>query len=96
MSRNHRRLNQRRWAAAREAALDRDRWACVRCGAFPSPSNRLEVDHIIRLEDGGAEYDQTNLQTLCADCHRAKTRRERGPEVPGRDAWRAFVRELLR
>jgi len=34
------------------------------------------VDHVVPITDGGAELDQANLQSLCKECHNAKTRRE--------------------
>jgi 5-methylcytosine-specific restriction endonuclease McrA len=37
---------------------------------------RLEVDHIQRVADGGHPFDPANLQTLCSECHRAKTSTE--------------------
>lgn len=36
----------------------------------------LEVDHIHRLADGGHPLDESNLQTLCEDCHTQKTAKE--------------------
>jgi len=36
----------------------------------------LEVDHITRLADGGHPLDETNLQTLCDECHMEKTAEE--------------------
>lgn len=36
----------------------------------------LEVDHIDRIADGGHPFDESNLQTLCANCHGEKTARE--------------------
>jgi 5-methylcytosine-specific restriction protein A len=35
----------------------------------------LEVDHKVPLSQGGAEHE-TNLQSLCIDCHDQKTRGE--------------------
>ncbi|ELY72356.1 hypothetical protein C488_15137 [Natrinema pellirubrum DSM 15624] len=47
-----------------------------------------EVDHIERIADGGHPLDESNLQTLCADCHEdktadenSKTTRETTPDV---------------
>lgn len=37
---------------------------------------QLQVDHINRVADGGALFDESNLQTLCDDCHGEKTARE--------------------
>jgi 5-methylcytosine-specific restriction endonuclease McrA len=43
---------------------------CARCEFVPEHSSQLDVDHI----DGDHENnDPTNLQTLCANCHRLKT-----------------------
>lgn len=35
-----------------------------------------EVDHIIPRHKGGALLDYDNLQSLCVDCHKAKTAAE--------------------
>jgi 5-methylcytosine-specific restriction protein A len=62
-----------RWPKCR-----RDRLAleplCRACGA-----RATDVDHIIPHK-GRAEYafNQDNLQSLCHECHKAKTRQERG------------------
>jgi len=39
-------------------------------GAAPAaqPEN-LQVHHVVSLEDGGAEFELSNLRTLCRDCH---------------------------
>ena len=43
---------------------------CECCGFVPVHSCQLDVDHI----DGNKQNnDETNLQTLCANCHRLKT-----------------------
>jgi len=47
---------------------------CERCGFVPEDVCQLDVDHI----DGDhANNDRANLMTLCANCHRLKTRLER-------------------
>lgn len=38
----------------------------------------FEVDHIHPLFDGGTN-DESNLQAICAQCHRVKTQEERAP-----------------
>lgn len=44
--------------------------SCEKCGFVPEHSAQLDVDHI----DGNSKnHDQSNLQTLCANCHRLKT-----------------------
>jgi 5-methylcytosine-specific restriction endonuclease McrA len=39
----------------------------------------FEVDHAKPLFEGGSN-DESNLQALCAQCHRVKSVQERGPE----------------
>lgn len=50
--------------------------ACARCGFEPEHPCQIDIDHI----DGNhANNDSANLQALCANCHRLKTRAERNP-----------------
>ena len=73
----------------RRVVLDRDGWRCQTCGKV----GRMEVDHIKRLEDGGAVYDLANLQSLCRGCHIAKTSAERRGRPPSREvqAWQHYL-----
>lgn len=57
----------------RQAALNRAKGSCERCGVRPQ---RVEVDHIVPLRDGGTNT-RANLQVLCLPCHHAKTRADR-------------------
>jgi len=78
------------WERLRRYVLNRDDYRCVKC---LRRGQRLEVDHIIPRADGGAAHDPDNLQTLCRDCHIAKTRAEtRDGEIAGQAEWE---RELL-
>jgi len=44
---------------------------CFRCGFIPEDSCQLDVDHI----DGNHKNNNLeNLQTLCSNCHRLKTK----------------------
>lgn len=48
--------------------------SCQQCGFVPVHPCQLDIDHI----DGNSENNaQSNLQTLCANCHRLKTVRNR-------------------
>ena len=82
--------SRRQWGKVRLKVLDLSGWKCAKCGK----SGRLEVDHIKPLEEGGALYDESNLQTLCRSCeHFAKTRgerrgRETDPEV---QKWQRYL-----
>ena len=53
------------WSSRREAILNRDGYACQICG---KKHTRLEVHHIVFRSQGGTD-DETNLITLCEDCH---------------------------
>ena len=83
-------LHSGQWARVRRTALERDNYRCVKCGR----GGRLEVDHIRPLHLGGAWYDLGNLQSLCYDCHSAKSLREKKarPDRPGyREKWAALM-----
>lgn len=73
-----------RWAMRH--VIVRDGCVCRMCGElFEKPLREggpnyplvghLELDHIIPLIDGGTEAPE-NLQVLCRQCHKTKTRRE--------------------
>jgi len=83
-------LKTRQWQALRLEALRRDGWQCVQCGSRV----RLEVDHILPVRTHPERaFDLSNLQTLCARDHSAKTRAECGhvPLSPKRQAWRDLL-----
>lgn len=58
----------RRWVAP--LIFDRDGFACARCGI----SQRLTVDHIIAIDNGG-QNRLSNFQTLCHSCNARKGNR---------------------
>lgn len=47
---------------------------CERCGFIPEDPCQLDVDHINMHP---WDNESVNLQTLCANCHRLKTKFER-------------------
>jgi 5-methylcytosine-specific restriction endonuclease McrA len=61
------------WDSARSYVLLRDRYTCRICGARRR-ARELDVDHIVEIARGGAALEFSNLQTVCRDCHRRKTR----------------------
>ena len=79
------------WATVREEVLARDGGKCVNCGA-----SAVEVDHIVEIQDGGAEFDLSNLRSLCHGCHVRKTvaRRRFGPGIAVERALRARSKPL--
>ena len=72
------------WARIRRRVLERDGYRCQHCGR----AGRLEIDHRVRVEDGGGDEPE-NLQALCSACHIAKTRRENTQEM--RVEWREYL-----
>jgi len=62
------------WKLARAERLSIEP-LCRSCRAVSKLVAATVVDHIIAIEDGGAELDQDNLQSLCIDCHNSKTAR---------------------
>lgn len=48
-------------------------WRCAHCKDLLKPW--FEVDHVIRLENGGSN-DISNLEALCRECHGKKTTKE--------------------
>ena len=49
--------------------LKRDRYRCTVCRF----SNNLHIDHILERSRGG-KHEDSNLRTLCADCHKKRHR----------------------
>ncbi|GLI93947.1 phage major capsid protein [Methylocystis echinoides] len=84
----------KRWARVRFLALRRDGFACVKCGS----RTRLEIDHIEAIRKAPERaFDLDNLQTLCRDCHAAKTDKELGhAPTQAKRAWQSAVAELAR
>lgn len=77
--RKGKRLRGRDGAALRERQL-REEPHCRDCRDAGEQRVAVEVDHILRLEDGGTN-DPENLRSLCKSCHRARTR-ERWTKKP--------------
>jgi 5-methylcytosine-specific restriction protein A len=57
----------------------------------PRVTTATIADHIVPLAKGGAKYDLTNMQPVCAECHDKKTRADNGWRKPkpriGLDGW---------
>ena len=78
--------NYRKWQRVRHAVLERDNYVCVICGEWGN-----EVDHKTPMSKGGEPYEETNLQTLCSECHKDKTFTERNP-IKGALEWEKRLR----
>jgi len=46
---------------------------CVKCEEVGVIMSANIIDHIQPIQDGGAKFDESNLQSLCASCHNKKS-----------------------
>lgn len=68
--------NARKWRKLRSEVLTSEP-LCRHCEAKGIATVATVVDHITRIDAGGAEYDKDNLQPLCKKCHDSKSGTER-------------------
>ena len=88
-----------RWHKLSRFVKDRDGWRCRECGK----SGRLETDHRVPIATTGAglagQWDPSNLQTLCRNCHFIKSHKERQSALRPTQAealqWALLVEKLL-
>lgn len=66
------RTRGRAWQDTRARILQRDAFTCASCGRVHLSH---QVDHVTPLHKGGSN-DDSNLQTLCVQCHQVKTSKE--------------------
>lgn len=81
-----------KWRAFRRRmqsrAIRAGTYRCVKCyrpldaDAKPGTEGHGNLDHIVRVHDGGGEYDQANVQWLCEPCHLLKTAAENSTKNP--------------
>ena len=71
----------RRWGRITRLIRERDGYVCQSCSQWGK-----EVDHIKPVQQGGKD-DFANLQVLCSECHKKKTRIEVTGHIKGRIAW---------
>jgi len=63
-------LDDPRWQKKRLEILDRDDWTCQECG---NKEDQLQVHHLHYEDDLDPwEYDESQLITLCKECHGLK------------------------
>ncbi|MBQ2263252.1 MAG: HNH endonuclease [Loktanella sp.] len=81
----HQRGYGHRWVKLRDTILQRDGHLCIPCLHNGRPTPAKQVDHITPKSQGGTD-EHDNLQSICVDCHKAKTASE---AAVIRDALRA-------
>lgn len=91
---NHRREYQN-WSDQRKSLISEFYGLESQSLHWPAPENRLEVDHVTPISEGGHPFDPANLVTLCEDCHLEKTAAENsGPRQPRVDPQQLLLDEL--
>jgi len=73
----HKRGYGTQWEKTRVHVLSRDMYQCQVCLKANRLTPATQVDHIIPKSKDGTD-DHTNLQSICDDCHKAKTLEEQG------------------
>jgi 5-methylcytosine-specific restriction protein A len=63
------------WDKLRNAILRRDKGLCQVCLAAGKYRPAKQVDHIRQKSQGGTDAED-NLQSICVECHQAKTASE--------------------
>lgn len=77
-----------RWQRLRWSVLVRDLFMCVRCKRVEADTSKLVADH--KQPHRGDEHlfwDETNLQTLCKDCHDSVKQIEEQASLHTRGVW---------
>jgi len=64
------------WKEIRKKAFKRDNNTCAYCKNKFESRSELVGDHIIPIAVGGREFDLNNVQTLCIQCNKIKTKRD--------------------
>jgi 5-methylcytosine-specific restriction protein A len=84
-----RELTGRPWRRLRDRILQRDRFVCQPCKREGRITEAREVDHMVPLAKGGTD-DESNLQSICSQCHHVKSIRDHGGtpvQAVGADGW---------
>ena len=73
--RRTRQIYNRQWEVFRTRVGARRNWICERCRERGLIRSGNELHHKVPLSEGGAKYDETNVELLCKSCHSTETRR---------------------
>jgi 5-methylcytosine-specific restriction endonuclease McrA len=76
------------WLELRDRVRREARGRCQAAGCG-RVEQRMYVDHIVELQDGGSALDLHNLQLFCGSCHTRKTAVERARRTAVRHGGRS-------
>ena len=80
----------REWRAMSRHIRQRDGWLCTSCR--PRRVAAALVHHVVPLSEGGSPLSESNLISLCADCHRDR----HGQVVDqGKQEWVKYIANLM-
>lgn len=83
-SEEHSKVSVKYWPIIRSKIIKRDKYTCAMCGwkiidirpDYWVHDAAFVVDHIIPIVMDGSEWDENNLQTLCINCNKIKTKQD--------------------
>lgn len=65
------------WNDIRRKVRRRDKYLCQPCKRKGIETRATAVHHIVEIQDGGAEFDEANCESICSPCHKAITKLNR-------------------
>ena len=79
-----------KWRAMSRHIRARDGWLCQGC--LPRRVGAKLVHHRISIADGGEPLKESNLVSLCSECHRLR----HGQVVDeGKREWAIYIKDLM-
>ena len=80
------------WRRMSRRIRHRDGWFCVRCASRGFTKEARVVHHVRPIRDGGGALEESNLTSLCTDCHREA----HGQVVDeGKQEWSNYLKSLM-
>ena len=78
------------WRAMSRHVRARDGWLCQSC--LPRTVAAKLVHHKVAINDGGEPLKESNLVSLCADCHRSA---HSAVVDEGKREWVDYIKNLM-
>ena len=79
----------REWRSMSRLIRQRDGWLCTSCR--PRRVAAELVHHIVPLSENGEPLKESNLTSLCADCHRFA----HSQVDQGKQEWKRYIENLM-